>query len=117
MSTGIVTAVAVGGFLGAIARHAVAGPLNRRHGPYGTVSVNLAGVFLAGLFLHPLLDGLLYAFFIYGFLGSFTTFSTWQSEIVAMWRDRHRGRAAAYSAGMLAAGILFAWLGWLTGTL
>ena len=113
MSAWVIAAVAAGGFLGAVARHAVSRKLNRTGRPYGTIAVNLAGAFLAGWFLEGLTAGLPQAFVVYGFLGSFTTFSTWQSEAAAMWTEGRRRKAVVYSAGLLAAGILAAALGWL----
>jgi fluoride exporter len=76
------------GALGTLARYGMAGAVQRLAGtsfPWGTVVVNIAGCFLAGL-LWSLLDkkihldhGLRLALFI-GFMGAFTTFSTFILE-------------------------------------
>ncbi len=76
------------GALGTLARYGMAGAVQRMVGtsfPWGTVAVNIAGCFLAGLFWAVLdkkihLDhGLRLALFI-GFMGAFTTFSTFILE-------------------------------------
>ena len=76
------------GALGTLARYGMAGMVQRLTGtgfPWGTVAVNIAGCFIAGL-LWSLLDrkihldaGLQLALFI-GFMGAFTTFSTFILE-------------------------------------
>ncbi|MET3575330.1 fluoride efflux transporter FluC [Bhargavaea ullalensis] len=115
MSAWTIGAVAAGGFLGAVARHVVSGRLNRPDRPFGTALVNLAGAFLAGFFLNGVLAGLPHAFAVYGFLGSFTTFSTWQSEVVGLWKKGSRRSAAISSSGLLVLGVLAAAFGWLAG--
>jgi len=76
------------GAMGTLARYGMAGMVQRVVGtsfPWGTVAVNVAGCFLAGL-LWSLLEkrihldpGLQLALFI-GFMGAFTTFSTFILE-------------------------------------
>src|SRR5207237_10664677 len=81
--------VALGGALVAVTRFAVAIAFNRKLGtswPYGTFFINVSGCFLAALFLtaaserypdvHP---GWRY-FFPIGFVGAYTTFSTYEFE-------------------------------------
>lgn len=87
--------IGLGGFLGANARYLVAGWATRRFGaafPYGTFLINLSGSFLLGLllaflreriFLHP--DHFL--FFAVGFLGAYTTFSTFTYESLRLLQD------------------------------
>ncbi len=80
--------IGLAGALGTLARYGMAGAVQRMVGtsfPWGTVTVNIAGCFLAGL-LWALLDkkihldpGLQLAIFI-GFMGAFTTFSTYILE-------------------------------------
>lgn len=81
-------AVALGGALGAISRYVTVMCAQNYWGlrfPYGTLIVNTAGSFLAGFFL-TLLIGRFNAeeywrlFFFTGFLGAFTTFSSFAAE-------------------------------------
>jgi fluoride exporter len=81
-------AMAVAGALGAVLRVVVTRKLEewrRPTGgriPLGTLSVNLAGAFLAGLLAGTLEAGSpLVLVAGVGFLGAFTTFSTWMLEL------------------------------------
>ena len=118
-----VALVAAGGALGAVARYGV-GVLVVRLGvatgglPVGTWTVNLVGSFLLGLAV-PLLAGggsagarLVIAV---GFLGSFTTFSTFSLDTLALWETGQTGWAVANAGGSvlfgLAGAVLGLWIG------
>jgi CrcB protein len=96
--------IAAGGALGALARYGLAGWVQNRAGffPWGTLVVNVLGSFLLG-FLFRYLE----AFAVppewrqamtIGFLGAFTTFSTFSYEAVALVQDGDLGRATGYVA-------------------
>lgn len=80
--------VAVGGAAGALARYLVGGWVSERLGigfPWGTAFVNVTGSFLLGLlgvlaYERLLLPPETLTLLGVGFLGSYTTFSTWQYE-------------------------------------
>ncbi|HEX6938900.1 MAG TPA: fluoride efflux transporter CrcB [Longimicrobiales bacterium] len=107
----LLVAVAVGGALGALARLGLAGWVQGWAGPsfpWGTLAVNAAGSLLLGLALR-LLEGIAAppearAFVTVGFLGAFTTFSTFSYEAVALCLSGEWVRAAAYAFGSLFAG-------------
>ena len=87
--------IATGGAIGAVARFGISGCLqNGAQGafPWGTLCVNTAGSLLIGLFLG--LSELIPVspaarlFVAIGFLGAFTTFSTYSMETLNLLRDR-----------------------------
>jgi CrcB protein len=111
------------GALGAMARYALDGWVSdRTHGqfPWGTMTVNLLGAFALGVLValtterllpHPSLRiglGI-------GFLGAFTTFSTYAYETVRLAEDGAVGLALLNTVGMVAAGLLAAALGLAVG--
>ncbi len=111
--------VGAGGALGAIARFLINrlalewfGP----HFPYGTLFINLSGSFLIGLFLTALSERLVAApeyrlFFAVGFLGAYTTFSTWTYESAALLTEGASLAALFNLFGSLALGMLAVFLG------
>lgn len=89
-------AVALGGSLGAIMRYVIVMSAQNYWGlrfPYGTLIVNTVGSLLAGFFLGLLVgrySGEEYwrLFFFTGFLGAFTTFSSFAAESLFMFEQR-----------------------------
>ena len=88
-------AVAVGGALGAMARYGVVSylaPLTGHRFPLGTLCVNISGSFLIGV-CYVVLDEKLAAspewrlLTMTGFLGAFTTFSTFSLDALALWEN------------------------------
>jgi len=85
-------AVAVGGAVGAVARYGMASGVYAVLGrgfPYGTFAVNLLGSLLMGFLFVYLLERItvgpeMRAAIIVGFLGSFTTFSTFSMETLTL---------------------------------
>ena len=104
-------AIFAGGFLGALARAALAQALGARayEWPWATFAVNIAGAALLGYFVTRLQERLppsLYrrAFLGTGVCGALTTFSTVMVELLAMLEGGHVGLAAGYACASLAAG-------------
>ncbi len=94
--------IALGGSAGAVLRYLLAGWGQRlTSGPFplGTLLVNLIGClvmgFLVGVLTGPLLVREEYRLaLLVGFVGSFTTFSTFGYETLALLQDREWGGAA-----------------------
>ena len=95
--------IALGGASGAVARYLVsnwAHALWEGRWPVGTLLVNMLGSFLIGVvfvlierqIMHPDWRSVL----MVGFLGAFTTFSTFSLETIALLEEGHVLQAAAY---------------------
>jgi len=96
-------AVALGGALGAMGRYWISGWLNNAEHPIpmGTLSVNVLGSFLMGVCFVLILEKArlspeLRPLLMVGFLGAFTTFSTFSLETVAMIGEGHIMSALIY---------------------
>ena len=96
--------IALGGAGGALARHWLS---NLVHDsvvsrlPLGTLSVNILGSFAIGIMYVVIVErGLIHpdwrSVFIVGFLGAFTTFSTFSLETVALMENGQAGMAMGY---------------------
>jgi fluoride exporter len=103
--------IGCGGALGSLCRYLSASWLSGfGFLPWGTITVNTAGSFALGYLLaRPLLDARLRAAAGIGFLGSFTTFSSFAIELPAL--SRQPWHALLYLALTLALGLLAAGLG------
>lgn len=94
-----IVAVAFGGALGAVCRYLLSKLLSE-HGsnyiPLGTVTVNLLGSFLIGFLFEAFavyeVRPAVRLFLTTGFLGGFTTFSTYALESVSLIRERQYTR-------------------------
>jgi CrcB protein len=104
--------IGVGGALGAISRYVASGWVQNMTGsefPWGTMAVNVSGSLALGFVLVWLQANVsveLRQFVALGFLGSFTTFSTFSYEAVALVRDGELWRAGGYLAGSVMLGVL-----------
>jgi len=105
-------AVASGGALGAVARYLASGWVQDWTGsffPWGTFAVNVAGCVLLGFSVTWLQSSFSSTeareLLTVGFLASFTTFSTFSYEAVAMVRDGELLRAGGYVVGSVMLGL------------
>lgn len=116
--------VGIGGFLGAICRYtgnmAVAKTGLFPYFPVGTLLVNLTGCFLIGVIAYfsdtrDVLSHSTRLFIFTGFLGAFTTFSSFGHETVALLREQLPWAALANVVLHVVLGLLFVWLGLTAG--
>jgi CrcB protein len=118
-----ILAIAAGGALGAISRFWVSAGIYRLLGrdlPWGTFTVNVLGSFLMGalfvLFLERLATGPeVRSAVLVGFLGAFTTFSTFSMETLVLIEEGFLGRAFLNMWASVLVCLLACWLGVLLG--
>ena len=109
--------VALGGALGASLRYLVnvAAPRLLGHGfPYATMTVNVVGSFLMGLFVVILAEksGTRFApFLMTGVLGGFTTFSAYSLDAITLYERGQIGLAFVYVAGTVIVALAALFLG------
>ena len=111
--------IAIGGIVGANARFLVSIWAANRIGvefPYGTLIVNVSGSFLMGVLLTLVADRFggndeVRALLATGFLGAYTTFSTFAYETAALIRQGSIRLASANALGSLIAGVAGAAVG------
>lgn len=114
--------IGIAGFFGSIARYAVSGVVSRVNEsfPWGTFAVNVTGSFALGFlvsaFAHRLVvhPDLRIAITV-GFLGAYTTFSTFALETFEFAETRAWGWAAVNVIASLAVGLVAVWLGSAAG--
>jgi CrcB protein len=106
--------IGIGGAAGAVSRYLLDGWVSERTGgafPYGTLVVNLSGTFILGLLAtlaleRSVLPAIIRPPVLIGFLGAYTTFSTWMLE---SWRLAEQGAllgAMANIGGSVVLGIV-----------
>lgn len=111
--------VLAGGAAGSLARYVVGAAITTRTGgrfPFGTVFINITGSFLIGFFMvllterlrpHPNWRLLL----VVGFLGGYTTFSSFEWETLSLVKDGARWLGLVNAIGSVVAGYAAVWLG------
>lgn len=121
-SLSVPAAVAVGGALGAPARYGISLAVHITPGtfPWGTFWTNISGSFALGLVLAFLLERFpptryLRPFVATGFLGAYTTYSTFAVETDLLVRNGHAAVATAYVAASLVGGFGAVWIGLSAG--
>ena len=97
-------AVAVGGALGAMARYAVSTwifQVSSHKFPYATLTVNVLGSFVMGILFVVIIERSalpveMRSLWMIGFLGAFTTFSTFSLDALGLWQNGHLFMALLY---------------------
>ena len=113
----VVIGIAVAGALGALARYGLDELIGRRTGafPWGIFVVNVTGAFAIGFMVEALEprfeESWVRLAVVTGFLGAYTTFSTFSLDTYRLLDAGHVGTAVANALGTLVAGLLAVWLG------
>lgn len=115
--------VGIGGIFGAISRFVLGKWITSKTKlklPFGTWIINLSGSlvlgFLAVLHLRHLISDWLWLFFGTGFIGAYTTFSTFGYETIQLLHKKETKTALIYVTSSVLLGVLFAWIGGLIGS-
>lgn len=114
-----ILSVALGGSAGAVARYLInVSPLSRifEHFPLPTFVINILGSFLIGFLLIVFTEKVemsenVKAAVMIGFIGAFTTFSTFELELFELMKARQ----VAIAFGYLAASVVIGFVGVLAG--
>jgi CrcB protein len=108
----LLVVIALGGALGAVSRYGLSGWIqgfSSTSFPIGTLAVNVIGSFLLGFSLYLLESTVptteMRSFVTIGFLGAFTTFSTFSYEAVVLLQGGEWARGGLYVGGSLVLGI------------
>ncbi|WP_413305659.1 fluoride efflux transporter CrcB [Bacillus sp. 1P10SD] len=112
--------VALGGFFGAMSRYGVGLFMKKRYPsdfPFATLFVNLLGSFLLGFIMGAHTDTTLRLLLGTGFMGAFTTFSTFKLENIQLHVKGKMKVIVLYLAISYTCGILLAFLGIRVGSL
>ncbi|MGH9011835.1 MAG: fluoride efflux transporter CrcB [Acidimicrobiia bacterium] len=114
----VLAAVSLGGALGAPARYGIAQLIDITPGtfPWGTFWINVSGSLAVGFVLVLVLERFpptryIRPFVATGFLGAYTTYSTFAVETDLLIKNGHWAVALAYAAASFAAGFLAVWAG------
>lgn len=124
--TRIIFIIGIGGFIGTIARYLSQQLIYKFYPatfPFGTLSVNLLGCLLIGIFFamgekENLLSAEWRMFLTTGFCGGFTTFSAFSYESVQLLNEGEYSYVMLYALASVIIGILATIFGiWITKTI
>lgn len=109
-------AVAAGGALGAVSRYWLVTAMSGSRFPWGTFTVNVAGSLVIGVLYVLISEKAVLAeqwraILMVGYLGAFTTFSTFSLDALLLLQDGRPLQAALYVLGSVVTCLLGAWLG------
>jgi fluoride exporter len=119
MTLPLLVAISLAGGVGALARFGLDSAVAARTAgefPFGTMAVNLTGAFLLGVLVGAIADSDGYRVAGIGFLGGYTTFSTWAFESHRLGEDGELRLGALNFGASLVLGGLVAWAGRHVGT-
>ncbi len=111
--------IAVAGAAGALARYGIGQAVGARSFPWATLAINVSGALVLGFVLagpiaahwHPDVTTAIAV----GFLGAFTTFSTFAYETTSLLRDDRPVAAFVYVGASLVVGLAASAVGYVIG--
>ncbi|MEH7884323.1 fluoride efflux transporter CrcB [Bacillus sp. JJ1609] len=106
--------VGLGGFFGAITRFSLSQYINKKFSfkiPIATLFINLLGSFLLGLIIGIGMRGSALLLIGTGFMGAFTTFSTFKLEGIQLHLEKRKKDFFIYNGVSYGGGILLAYIG------
>ncbi len=112
--------IATGGFLGAITRFFISNWFKTRYSftfPVATFLINLIGAFLLGFMIGKGIEQSWQLLLGTGFMGAFTTFSTFKLENIQLHANKNWKTLFVYLGASYTFGILLAFLGMKLGTM
>ena len=112
--------VGIGGVFGSLARYSIGKFIAQRSDssfPLGTFAVNIAGPLLLGFLMALHTQTNVYMLLGDGFLGAFTTFSTFMYEGIVLFKESEKKNAAAYIAVTVVLGLIVYIAGFALGGL
>lgn len=101
--------VGIGGIFGSISRYALGKWISERYDqiiPMGTLLINISGALLLGIVSSLYAGGNLYLLLAEGYLGAYTTFSTFMYEGFNLFRENEKNNAVTYISCTLFLGII-----------
>ena len=109
--------IALGGAGGAVSRYVLSNYVHswtNHHIPFGTLAVNVLGSFLIGILYVLIMEKMTIhqdwrSVLMVGFLGAFTTFSTFSLESIRLLEQGHIGSALFYILASVTLCILAVW--------
>ena len=120
---GTILLVGIGGFLGANTRYLLDQWVTNRWPmffPWGTFIINLSGSFILGFFMafaeqRPWVSREMRLLFAVGFVGAYTTFSTYAYQSLRLAQDGQMALAALYIIASVMLGLIAVFTGFALG--
>lgn len=107
--------VGIGGAIGSIVRYEIGKMVSKNSKfkiPVGTIIVNITGALLLGIVSRLSKSEVFYLFFAEGFLGAYTTFSTFMYEGFHIIKNNEILNVLIYIVGTIILGLVFFILGY-----
>jgi fluoride exporter len=102
--------IALAGGFGAVCRYVIYEKMKKKVFPKATFLINLLGCFLLGLFIE-VSSSIISLMITIGFLGGFTTYSTYMYESFELFQSKHLKVALLYSSLTIILGALLVLIG------